>query len=156
MKKKYIWLTVLLLLIVAAFGMYREYNRQRKETISQAPKFQTTALAILDEFRLNQQAADQKYSGLDVIVAVTGTIKETIEDDGGQLILVLGDSTSLSAVRCTVDSTFGLNKESVTRGMEVKVKGNFTGYKADELGIGADIEMNFCVLDSPEIKRKQL
>lgn len=53
-----------------------------------------------------------------------------------------------------MDTSYNKEWELFKKGDQLLVKGNFNGYKPDELGIGADVEMNFCVVDSPSIQQK--
>jgi hypothetical protein len=152
MKKKYIIATIIVLLLVAAAWGIKEYNRERADSKSLKPKFTVTAASILDEFSTNEGAASTKYAGLDVVIAVTGRIKEVSKDNNGYYTVLLGDNQTASSVRCLMDTLYSKNMGLLHRGTIIKIKGNFNGYKADELGIGADLEMNFCVVDSPLVK----
>jgi len=145
MKRKYIaWAVILLLLAAFVYG-YIEYNRQRADSKSMEPTFNTEATALLQEFISNETESNKKYAGQNVIVAVSGLVKEVVKDDKGHYTIILGDSTSLSSVRCSMDTLYSAELDDLQRGSFTKLKGNFNGYKADELGIGADIELNFCV-----------
>lgn len=153
MKRRYIWWGIVLGLLVAGAWAIKEYNRQRKDSASLDAKFHSNATGLLQEFLSNEQAANKKYAGLEIIIAVSGCIKETVKNEQGHYTLLLGDSNSLSSVRCSIDTVYSKTVDQLKKGNIVRIKGNFNGYKPDELGIGADIEMNFCVVDSPQIKK---
>ena len=145
MKRKYIaWALVLLLLAAFVYG-YMEYNRKRADSKTMEPNFSTEALALLQEFNSNEAASNKKYAGQNVIVAVSGMVKEIMKNEKGHYTILLGDITSLSSVRCSMDTLYSAELSRIQRGSFTTLKGNFNGYKADELGIGADIELNFCV-----------
>jgi hypothetical protein len=145
MKRKYIvWAFIVLLLAAFVYG-YWEYNRQRGDSKSMEPKFSTEATALLQEFISNEPESNKKYAGQNIIVAVSGLVKEVVKDEKGHYTILLGDTTSLSSVRCSMDTLYSAELSELHRGSFTKLKGNFNGYKADELGIGADIELNFCV-----------
>ena len=150
MKRKYIvWALVVLLLAAFVYG-YKEYNRQRADSKSMEPTFSTEASALLQEFNNNETESNKKYAGQNVIVAVSGLVKEVVKDEKGHYTILLGDTASLSSVRCSMDTLYSAELGDLHRGSLTKLKGNFNGYKADELGIGADIELNFCV----QVERK--
>ncbi len=145
MKRKYIaWALILLLLAAFVYG-YMEYNRQRADSKTMKPTFSTEATALLQEFISNETESNKKYAGQNVIVAVSGLVKEVMKDEKGHYTILLGDTASLSSVRCSMDTLYTTELGDLHRGSFTKLKGNFNGYKADELGIGADIELNFCV-----------
>jgi len=145
MKRKYfVWALIVLLLAAFVYG-YREYNRQRADSKSMEPTFSTEATTLLQEFVSNETESNKKYAGQNVIVVVSGLVKEVMKDEKGHYTILLGDTTSLSSVRCSMDTLYSAELGDLHRGSFAKLKGNFNGYKADELGIGADIELNFCV-----------
>jgi len=145
MKRQYIaWALILLLLAAFVYG-YMEYNRQRADSKLMEPTFSIEATLLLQEFISNETESSKKYAGQNVIVAVSGFVKEVAKDEKGHYTIVLGDTTSLSSVRCSMDTLYSAELGDLQRGSFTKLKGNFNGYKADELGIGADIELNFCV-----------
>ena len=146
MKRKYIaWSLILLLLAGFIYGYY-EYNRQRADSKNLKPTFSVDAVALLQEFTSNEAASNKKYLGQNIIVEVSGTIKDVVENEKGHYTVILGDTNSLSSVRCSMDTVYSAELTSLQRGVPATLKGNFNGFKADELGIGADIELNFCVL----------
>lgn len=153
--RRFIWSTILFLLAVSAFWAVREYNRVRADSATLAPKFYTSATALLKEFVENDSTALEKYKGANLIIAVTGAAKEIIRDENGRYTILLGDTASLSSVRCSIDTAYSKQAESVVTGSIIRIKGNFNGYKPDEMGIGADIEFNFCVVDSPFLKKNK-
>ena len=146
MKRKYIAVGVLVLLLAAGFWAYREYNRKRSDSLHLSAKFTVEASDLLQEFAQNEKQAGEKYAGLDIIVAVEGTVKEIIKHDNGAYTLLVGNPGDPSSVRCAMDTLYTSALSQVNRGQRIRIKGNFNGYKADDLGIGSDVEMNFCVL----------
>lgn len=152
MKRKYIWLAVILLAVFAAFWGFKEFNRVRKDTRSMDASFYTDANALLQEFATNEKAANQKYAGLNVMVAITGMLKQSIKSERGHYTLLLGEANSLSSVRCSIDTVYSAEMDHWKIGQTIRIKGNFNGYKPDDLGIGADVEFNYCVVDSPSVK----
>ena len=155
MKRRYfIWCILLLLLAAGMYG-YNEFNRQRADSGSLKPKFSIDATALLNEFISNEQEANKKYGGQNIIVAVTGTIKEVSQSRNGYYTILMGDTGSLSSIHCSMDTAYATGFNQLKRGSQATIKGNFNGYKADEFGIGADVELNFCVVTNPGLTSKQ-
>ena len=140
MKRKKIILYVLLsvLVIGGAVGIYiyKEYNRAHKDTAGLKPDFTVAANDLLKEFENNEQASNKKY--WDKVLSVEGMVKDVTRDDRGFYSVILGDTTSLSSVRCSIDSIHGSEAASVKRGHIVSVKGICSGYNADDM-LGSDI-----------------
>lgn len=141
---RYIVLPLLLIIAVAAIYIYKEYNRTHKDTSKLKPDYSIAATALLDEFSRNEAEANKKY--WDKVLQVEGTVKELLTDDRGYYSIVLGDSQSLSSVRCTVDSTHSAEAASLKKGTAIRVKGICSGYNADEL-LGSDVILVRSVVD---------
>ncbi len=151
MKRKYIVWGLMLLVLLTGIFSYLEYNRERASLNNIGPKFSVNVKELLQEFITNEEEAGKKYAGQTVILAVTGEIKEIIKNTNNYHTVVMGDTNSLSSVRCVMDTTIPSDYRDLKRGAVVTIKGNFNGYKADEMGIGADIELNYCVLSSHKV-----
>lgn len=153
MKRKYfVWVLGLLVLLAGILG-YFEFNRERNSLKNTDPKFSVNVKDLLQEFISNEDKAGKKYAGQTIILAVNGEIKEVIKNTANYYTVVMGDTNSLSSVRCVMDTTFSADYQELKRGTAITIKGNFNGYKADEMGIGADIELNYCVLSSPKVSK---
>ncbi len=147
--KRIYWIGVLvLILLTAGIFVYTEYNRKRADSYSLKPLFKATALDLLKEFSDNEQQANLKYAGQNIIIEVTGMVKEVIKNEQGNYTIIMGDTSSLSSVRCSIDTLYTSGVNNLQIGSIATIKGNFNGYKADEMGIGADVEFNFCVVTS--------
>lgn len=149
MKRKYLlWAAGLLVAAAVIYG-YKEYNRKREDSKTLEAKFRVTASDLLKEFSADEQAATLKYKGLDVIVSVSGPLKEIKKDEKGFYTLLLGDSSDLSSVQCSMDTLYTADLSDVKAGQPIVVKGAFTGYNSDITGmLGSDIQLNRCVLDT--------
>jgi tRNA_anti-like len=149
MKKKKVVRNILLVVLVigaiATFYIYREYNRTHKDTADIASDFSVDAISLIKEFEANEQTSNKKY--WDKIIEVDGIVKEVVKDDNGLYSIVLGDTSVMSSVRCSMDSIH--NKEAVTikKGESYSVKGICTGYNADEL-LGSDVILVRCAVQS--------
>lgn len=142
---RYIVIPLLLVLGGAALFIYKEYNRTHKDTAKLKPDFTVTATGLLKEFETNEQSSNKKY--WDKVLRVEGLVKDLTRDDKGFYSVVLGDTASMSSVRCSIDSLHGTEAAILQKGSLVAVKGICTGYNADEL-LGSDVILVRSVVDN--------
>lgn len=128
--------TVLLIGTAAAIYGYKEFNRKVKDTATVTPQFTVSAQGLLADFSVNEKTATAKYT--DKMVEVQGMVKDVSKDEKGNCTVVLGDTASLSSVRCAVDSIYSTGAQNLTKGNAITVKGVCTGYNTDEL-LGSDV-----------------
>lgn len=146
MKRKYIWIGLAIVVLSGAGYGYFQFNRTKPTVDTLAAKFNVNADSLLHEFETNENAANQKYQGLNLVIQVSGMVKGMDTDENGRLTVLLGDTTSLSSVRCAIDSLHTADLAGYTRGQAGSFKGYFNGYKADITGLlGADVELNACI-----------
>lgn len=142
--KKRILLAVILVIIAVAIYIYREFNRTNVNIAKEESAFTLSATELIKDFTDNDSAASRKYVGK--IISVTGLVKTVNQDERGYYTVSLGDTSSLSSVRCSVDSMYTARATSVKPGMKIMIKGNCTGYNPDEL-LGLDVIVNRCVIE---------
>lgn len=140
---------IILLLILAAAGIgawygYTEYNRKNKDLGEVNADVKIPAVDMIKEYEQNDSLADKKYLGK--VVEVTGNVKEVKRDDAGYYTVSLGDTTSMSSVRCAIDTTHYQDAASLTVGSSAIVRGNCTGFNKDEMGLGSDVILNRSVI----------
>jgi DNA polymerase II small subunit/DNA polymerase delta subunit B len=133
---RYSLLGLLLLLASAAFYIYKEYNRTHKDTARLKPDYRLNAAEFINEFRQNEQASNKKY--WDKVVSIKGMVKELNRDERGFYTIVLGDTSSMSSVRCSIDSVHGRDAAGIKKQTVITVKGICSGYNADEM-LGSDV-----------------
>lgn len=143
-KIKVILLALILVGAVVAVYVYKEINRKPVDTASAKPDFVNTALFYLEEFQQSDSVAGKKYN--DKLLQVEGMVKEVSKNDRGFYTISLGDSSSMSSVRCSIDSVYSNNASVLTRGNVVTVKGVCSGYNADEL-LGSDLILVRCFIN---------
>ena len=131
-------------LIVIAAGAYFYVNRKTQSLTESRADYIISAIKFLEEYRSAQLLSDKKY--LSKIIQVDGNLKEIERDDKGFLTFVLGDLTSMSSVRCSIDTTVVIDESAYPVGTAVSLKGECTGFNADDLGLGADIVLNRSVI----------
>ena len=131
-------------LIVIAAGAYFYVNRKTQSLTDSNADFKISAVKFLEEYSSAQILSDKKYLGK--VIQVEGNLKEIESDDKGSLTFVLGDLTSMSSVRCSIDTTVVIDESAYPVGTAVSLKGECTGFNADDLGLGADIVLNRSVI----------
>lgn len=144
MKKKQIKIVIAIAFIVIALGSvyaYTEFNRKATSTKDLKSEFNTSAAELIVDFEKDSKSSNTKY--LNKTIEVTGHIK-TVEDQAGTTI-VLGDSIHSTSIRCSMDSSFRA-KTAYTNGQVITIKGIYTGFNADDLGIGSDIIINKSII----------
>jgi hypothetical protein len=140
MKKKKTILLILGVLIAAAavtgLYIYKEYNRMHKDTADLKPDYSVSASGLIQEFETNEPESNKKY--WDKVLETGGTIKDILKDERGFYSVVLGDTSSMSSVRCSMDSAHNKEAASLQKGNAAVMKGICTGFNADEL-LGSDV-----------------
>lgn len=131
-------------LIVIAAGAYFYVNRKTESLNDSKADYKISAIKFIEEYSSDQVLSDKKYLGK--IIQVDGNLKDIEKDDKGFLTFVLGDLTSMSSVRCSIDTTAVIDESAYPVGTAVSLKGECTGFNADDLGLGADIVLNRSVI----------
>jgi len=141
----YILLAVLLLSAVFAAYIYKEYNRTHEDTAAIRPDYSLTAVSLLKEFEMDEPASNKKY--WDKVILVDGMVKDLAKDDRGRYSIILGDTASMSSVRCSMDSIHNNEVATVKKGNRLAMKGICTGFNADEM-LGSDVILVRCAVYS--------
>lgn len=144
MKKKQIKIVIAIVFIVIVVGSvyaYTEFNRKATSTKDLRSEFNTAASKLIDEFENDSKASNNKY--LNKTIEITGNIKNAEEQLG--YTIVLGDSIHTTSIRCSMDSSFRASP-LYTNGQVITIKGIYTGFNADDLGIGSDIIINKSII----------
>lgn len=133
---RYIVLPLLVLMAAAAIYIYKEYNRKHKDIAKIKADYSLAATDLLADFITNEKASGEKY--MDKVLIVEGMVKEIINDEKGLYTLSLGDTATMSSVRCSIDSVHTREAVDLQKGTVLAVKGICTGFTTDEL-LGADV-----------------
>ncbi len=136
---------ILVVAAAAAFYIYKEYNRTHKDTADLEPDYSLSATNLIQEFETGEQAANKKY--WDKIIEVDGVVKDISKDDKGFYSVVLGDTASMSSVRCSLDSVHNVEAAVFKKGSTASLRGICTGFNADEL-LGSDVILVRCAVIS--------
>lgn len=145
--KKQRKLTGLLFIIalgVGAWQGWKEYNRTNEDMAQLEADIKIAATALIHDYETNDTLSNQKYLGK--VIEVNGPIKKIEKNDDGGYVVVLGDTASLSAVRCAIDSIHSPDAAVLQTGTSAILRGNCSGFNKDELGLGSDVILNRCAI----------
>ena len=140
----YLWPLFVIALGLGFWQGLKEYNRKNKDLSNVKADIKIAAVDLIREYEGNDSASNKKYLGK--IVEVNGNVKKIETDDKGFYTVVLGDTSSLSSLRCSMDSTHQKDAAKLIAGSSTTVRGACTGFNKDELGLGSDVILNRCVI----------
>ncbi|HLZ86776.1 MAG TPA: hypothetical protein VKQ52_06045 [Puia sp.] len=141
-KKKLILLSMFAVVATVALYGFREYYRRNRDLAGIPPDLVIRDTTLLRWFTAG--GAGNSYIGH--IVQVDGMIRKIEKDEQAHIIVILGASTTPSAVRCSIDSVHIGEIGGWQTGHRVKIKGMLVGFNPDETGLlGSDVELNRCV-----------
>ena len=143
-RKKIIWLILLAVVVAGAWYGYREYNRIHVDYRRARPDFTMSAADLINEYERNDSLAAKKYNGRSI--EVYGHVKAIEKDERGFYTVILGDGASLSAVRCSIDTTHAADAAELMAGSSATLRGACTGFNRDEMGLGSDVIINYCAV----------
>lgn len=143
---KRFFLIVVVIATAAGLYGYREFNRKNKNLHDVGAVAHLTSTDIITQFANDEKKAMAAYSGK--AIAVSGIAKAIDKDEKGFYTIVLSDNKSMSSVRCSIDSTESSQAALIQSNSPVNIKGMCTGYNADEMGLGADVILNRCVIET--------
>lgn len=143
-RKNWLYIFITATIIVAALTIYffKEFNRKVKsvEQITTSEKMSVDEL--LNFFSINEKDANDKY--VSKAIEVTGVVSKI--EIANNCVIIFKSIDEKLTVRCSMDSGFNCNKTKNIEGSNTTIKGICTGYNADDLGLGADVLMNRCII----------
>ncbi len=145
--KRILYILILAVLLAAALYAYQLYTGKVKSLTTLKAEVNISAPDLISAFEKDSALANKSYLGK--VLEVSGTVK-TVEQEPP--VIILGSGSSMSSIRCSMDTAFVKVISRLNPGTPVIIKGNCTGYNADELGIGSDVVLNRCVLEPGKIK----
>ncbi|MEI6946195.1 hypothetical protein V9K67_03265 [Paraflavisolibacter sp. H34] len=142
-------LTIIILVAVVAGGWYayKKFTGKVKSLTEAPTDARLSAVELLAAFEKDSAAANRSYLGK--VLEVTAPVK-SVEQEEGSATVLLGADGALSSIRCSMDSAFVKEAAGLNPGGATTVKGVCTGYNPDEMGLGADVVLNRCVLIAPK------
>jgi hypothetical protein len=123
-KRHLLSLFVLLVFGLMATGSY-DTKEETKKDQSQAPSYILTADQLFGDYESSEAAADSKYKGR--VVVVSGTIQSTGIDLMNNAYIVIGGEGLLDGVQCSFIKDQKSSVALLSRGQQVKVKGEVVG-----------------------------
>jgi len=143
-KKQTIFSAILLVVAAGGWYAYSEFTRKVKDLSYVKAGVFLNAPDLVAAFQNDEVKANAIY--LDKIIDVKGKIRTIEKNDNGYYSVILGEETSMSSVRCSMDSVHQQDVAGFKPGSIVTIKGACTGFTADEL-LGADVILNRCVVE---------
>ena len=140
--KKIILMLAGVILLVIAWYIYKEYNRENVDLKTMSPHFTSESGELIAAFEKDSASANRKY--VNKVVQVSGTVK-TIDANGNPVVIALGNPGEMSSVLCSMDSTYANEYQQIREGENIILKGMCIGGETQEL-FGTDVKLNRCVL----------
>ena len=141
-------IVLIIFLLVLALGAYfyisSEINRKSPSMANSQEDFKIEAANLLSEYEGNSAKANQKYLGK--IILLSGNLKSVETDEKGFHTLVLGDNSSMSSVRCSMDNSVSVDVKALPIGVNIELRGECIGFNPDDLGLGADVVLNRSII----------
>ena len=138
-------LFALVIIIAGSVYAYKEYNRKNKSLHDTEAVYVTQSDSLLSQFGNNEEKSTIAFNGK--AISVSGPVKSIVTDEKGFYTVVLGKESSMSSVRWSIDSAESGKAAALQLNSIVTIKGICTGYNADDMGLGADVILNRCVID---------
>ena len=135
MIKKLGWSLLFAVIIIASLFVYKQYNRKPADLVDMKPAFIVTASNLVNEFEINEIAANNKFLGK--IIQVSGLLASAGYSQDTLINIILGDG--LHRVGCQFDKRHNAGLEKFQEMNTISVKGICTGYLMD-------VELNRCVI----------
>ena len=143
-QRKFVGLLIIITVGIGTWQGLKEYNRANKDIADVKADVKISASDLIHEYETNDSLANQKYLGK--IIEVDGAIKKLDNDGSGDYVVVLGNTTSLSSVRCAMDSTHNQDAAALKTGSSAILRGHCSGFNKDDMGLGSDVILDRCAL----------
>ena len=143
MKRRIVYLSILVILSVTGIYMYTEYNRTNKDLLKEKTAFTIDAASLILAYEQNEAQFQKEYT--DRVITVRGTIMK-IDANENPVVIALGGSEGFSSVQCSMDSTHEQLYTAIKQGQMIALKGIVTGGRTEDL-FGTDVIMNRCVVE---------
>jgi hypothetical protein len=140
--KRFILILLLIIILAGSWYAYRVYTGKVKSLNEVRTEVTVNANELIAAFEKDSSAANRQYLGK--VIEVTGNVK-SIEKEEGAATVSLGESGSMSSVRCSMDTAYVQQVANIQEGSTITVKGACTGFISEEL-LGSDVILNRCVV----------
>ena len=123
-QKKWIFLGVIALCLVAAVFGYYQYNKPRAGVASASSDYTLSATDLFTAFSTDEAAANSRYTNK--VITVEGVVTDIQQSENN--ILLLLKVSDVGGISCSLAK---VPKEMPKSGETVKVKGRCTGFLMD-------------------------
>lgn len=140
--KRIILVVIVLIIAVGGWYAYKMYQQKTPDVVSKDADIVIDANDLIEAFDKDSAAANQKYLGK--LIEVTG-IAKSIDSSA----VLLGDTASRSAVRCSIDNRHLNDYKKVKIGSSITMQGEYVGYEMEEMlgeNLGTTVTLNFAGL----------
>jgi hypothetical protein len=141
--KRVILVLLFIFILGASWYAYHLYTGKVKSLNLVDADVTLSAASLVEAFQKDSADANKKYLGK--VISLNGMVK-VVEPESSTI--VLGDSTSNWSIRCSMHSNYVNVVGTFKPGNVLHIKGNCTGFLPDDLGLGSDIVLNRCVIES--------
>jgi hypothetical protein len=136
LKRKYI-LAALVVMLLAGWYAYREYNRKPADLTSLKPVAGMDAVQLAGLYEADESKADSLYLGK--AIDVSGTIADIQNQQDTLINILLGDKDAMHRVSCLMNNAYATEIKKYKPGDALTIRGICTGYLMD-------VELNRCVI----------
>ncbi len=137
LKRKYIWLVVFILIIIAGAIAYHEYNRKPADLSDVKSQSNISADSLVMVFETDEQKANSLYLGKPI--DITGLIAEINNQQDTLVNVTLGKKNDMHKVSCLINVNHINEIKSYKVGDKIMLRGICNGYLMD-------VELNRCVV----------
>lgn len=128
MNRKKIFISILIFAIIGAFIAYKMYNKPHVNIVKTTADFTVSANKILNDFTLDENAANIKY--LEKIIEVKGVITD-VKTENKKGIITLKTNDDFGSVLCHLNDADTIKANTLTVGNSIVLKGICTGFLMD-------------------------
>ncbi|MGC4038423.1 MAG: hypothetical protein QM764_20835 [Chitinophagaceae bacterium] len=144
--KQRIIIPITLIITVVGLYAYKEFNRKNKDLGKVRPDVHIRADSLIKSFESDEASATATFlTKKKLVLAVTGRVKKVMKDEMGYYTITMGDVTSMSSVRCSMDSLHARDAITIGTGDSVTIQGAISGFNKDDF-LGSDVLLNRCVI----------
>ncbi|GIW90596.1 MAG: hypothetical protein KatS3mg109_1028 [Pirellulaceae bacterium] len=116
---------ILLFFVFLAIGSMETEESVQQDISNAVPTVHVTATQLVDDYKANEIAADEKYKG--EVIVVSGTIESIGTDIWGTMYVTLMTGNPIVSVQCMFADKYKSQLANVRRGQYVTIKGRCEG-----------------------------
>jgi tRNA_anti-like len=144
-KKLKIFLTLLVIGLIAAVVVYKFAMRRVADLTESNADLTISATDAVAKLSNADTTALNTYTNK--ILSISGMVIDITKDSTSLTVTVGADSTNSNTIICQADARHIAAFEALKKNDAISIKGNYTGYNIDELGLGSSLQLKNCVLN---------